>query len=550
VADFLDTFTTSGVDEELSEHTPDIGGGWVELPGKTYDAGIIAAKARGARLYENVAGATSNQNSSRAAYKISPDPTSEEYDITVSVVSHDWTTINTYTRGFFGRKKAGEFTAYVVRILTNGHVANSVTLYKVVNNSATELASFDAELDDFDTIKLEIRDAAKKVYHNGVEIISSSDNDITGGTEAGLFWGQAFGLGGHIDRRQDFDSFELNLVGGGTGPVNVAPERGSFELQGASPSTTYGALSTIPDGVGFEYHGIEPTTVLGPLRTEGGTVSFEFAGSDPTTEYGALAVMPAEVAFDVSVEAPNTIYGPLTAAAEEGAFLLAGGSPQAVFGPVAVAPPEGGFTLHSEAPVTILGPLSVAPDAGAYEFAGLDPGILYGAVSIVPDAGAFELFGTDPSVEGVQRIVALPGAFGVAGRDPTTEYGALAVVPDTGAFEIVGADPSVHLTVSVVPAAGQFAVAGRSPGTVLGPLVTAPEVGELEVVGTLPKSVFGPVTVRTQAGQYLIVALPGTIFIGERSRHAHATVLITRRDASATITFGRASVEVHYEPTD
>lgn len=62
-------------------------------------------------------------------------------------------------------------------------------LDKVVATTRTELGSYDANIGSGDvpeTVKLEIRTAAKKVYQNGVERISSTDDVLTGNNFAGI----------------------------------------------------------------------------------------------------------------------------------------------------------------------------------------------------------------------------------------------------------------------------------------------------------------------------------------------------------------------------
>jgi len=284
---FQDTFSTV-VDEALLDHTPDTGTAWLLL-NSTYTAGDVLVKATGGSGEAGVVGPESNQNNAGVSFVTSPAPLSPEYDITVTIYSHNFSINNTYLRGVFGRYSAGD--AYFLVILPNGHANPSLRLYKRVSGSNTLLGEADVTLDNGDEIKLEIRDAAKKVYHNNSEVISSADNALTGAGDCGIFFGNEFGLGGHIDRRQEFGEFTLDDQGA-SGVVTVEPDEVDF----------YG------DGVDPDVDVTEPASiVIEPVATQ-----FWTDGSDPeiVITSGYVEVFPDEVEFYVTGDGPSITYNP------------------------------------------------------------------------------------------------------------------------------------------------------------------------------------------------------------------------------------------------
>jgi hypothetical protein len=67
---------------------------------------------------------------------------------------------------------------------------NDTNLYKVVAGTRTQLATVDTGLANGDVFKLQMRDASKKLFKNGVQLLSSSDNTHTSAGEAGISAGK------------------------------------------------------------------------------------------------------------------------------------------------------------------------------------------------------------------------------------------------------------------------------------------------------------------------------------------------------------------------
>jgi len=155
-----DTFTES-VNMALQSHTPDVGGAWVKWTINTTGATVIAAN-------DYVIG---DDNGSTAGYFNQQSPASNDYNVIADVyVIYG----NPGYVGVLGRGTGNTF--YSVHYSTGIWYLN-----KVIDGVGTDLDThYDTSVEDnWVTIKLELRDAAKKVYLNDIEILSSNDDSIT-----------------------------------------------------------------------------------------------------------------------------------------------------------------------------------------------------------------------------------------------------------------------------------------------------------------------------------------------------------------------------------
>ncbi len=206
-----DSFTESA-NTVLTSHSPDTGTGWTEVYDSSPsgdDATVVAT--------EDIVRAGSSVNDVGQAYTAQPAPAGVDQDISIAI---DTLISDTGTKpfGLFGRRTDNS-NFYHVQILPNEHSEASVKLWKFVSSVDTELGSYDATLAVGDIIKLEIRDATKKVYINGVERISSSDNSLTNAGTWGLYFGNynGAGAGGHLRVDWRLDNFLAEDPGGGSG---------------------------------------------------------------------------------------------------------------------------------------------------------------------------------------------------------------------------------------------------------------------------------------------------------------------------------------------
>lgn len=167
-----DSFTdTAGT--LLENHTGATGATWTKHSASTTTAQITDA----GRIRPSAV------SSATALYYASGVPASAEYDVTADFVVMSLVTIFT---GITARTDTTANTFYFVRYnQTQGQLWQ---LYKFVAGTATLLGSFAQTLTVGQTyaVKLQIRDAAKKVFIDGVEQISSVDNAITAAGRAGV----------------------------------------------------------------------------------------------------------------------------------------------------------------------------------------------------------------------------------------------------------------------------------------------------------------------------------------------------------------------------
>lgn len=198
-----DTFTDT-TDVVLTSHVGELGATWAMVPdGSASDNGQISADNR------------LKMTAGYAAYYASGAPATAEYDVEGDLYV---ASAGEFANGLIGRASVAATTYY---FFDHYSTANQWRLFKVVAGSFTELGTFGQTLADDTTyaIKLEIRDAAKKCYVNGVERISSADNAITATGFAGV---RPYGAGSDTTGLH-IDNFIATDVGGPP-PPTTAPK--------------------------------------------------------------------------------------------------------------------------------------------------------------------------------------------------------------------------------------------------------------------------------------------------------------------------------------
>lgn len=163
----VDTFTGTA-STLLEAHTTDSGHTWTEHPSYTGGASALTDLKR-------VRG-----SSGPTALYLSAVPDSAEYDIEADFFV---VTVLTGTCGIAGRMDTAANTFYYVRYNATG------TQWELRTAAGSTLGSAVQTLTGGQTyhVKFQIRDAAKKVFVDGVEVISSTDNSITGAGRPGFF---------------------------------------------------------------------------------------------------------------------------------------------------------------------------------------------------------------------------------------------------------------------------------------------------------------------------------------------------------------------------
>lgn len=190
---FTDTDSTA-----LQSHTGETGATWTK---HASGLGADAIINNNQLAFTDAAG---------AEYYASGTPASAEYDVEADVVVVDTTRDSAV--GVLGRVDTSALTWYLA-----DHVGslNQWRLFRRVNGSFTSLGSFSQDLTNATTyeLKLEIRDAAKKLYVDGVERISNADDNVKPAGRAGV---RLDSTPGNTDgmRLDDFVATDLSVGGG------------------------------------------------------------------------------------------------------------------------------------------------------------------------------------------------------------------------------------------------------------------------------------------------------------------------------------------------
>ena len=256
----FDTFTET-VDTPITAHTPDTGSGWTTVFDDT--GGTEAEISETTDIFQ----ASQIQNNVGQAYTAQPTPTTVNQNVSITLKVLD-TTSSDRSVGIFARR-ADNSNFYHVQILPNAHTNPSITLYKFEGGVPTILGTFDAILAVGTVIKLEVRDVTKKVFVDGVERISSSDNSLTAAGTWGVYFGNfnGAGIGGDIRGTWDLDDF--------------LAEDGNFpDPQSCARITTIGAgdeqafdMIVQPDGrfilVGYSNNGSDEDIALARYHPDG-----------------------------------------------------------------------------------------------------------------------------------------------------------------------------------------------------------------------------------------------------------------------------------------
>jgi hypothetical protein len=194
---FEDAFTDTN-DTPLTSHTPSpTGTGWTEEFAFSNVGEIGINRAR-----PNV-----NQTNTKMTYTALPNPSVVEYDVQAQYVTTGNPGITSYA-GLFGRFTDDNNHYSLGWLDDNGQV---MRLFKKVATVRTSLGTGGA-INAGEVLKLEIRDAAKKAYEDGVEKISSTDNVLTSAGKAGLWWGDVQATGDDIDTDMTFDNFKVTII--------------------------------------------------------------------------------------------------------------------------------------------------------------------------------------------------------------------------------------------------------------------------------------------------------------------------------------------------
>lgn len=203
-----DKFSGESAEIDLDAHTPDtVGTGWTIIE----QTGGRDLRISGDIGAEELSGEA--QNSVRSLYTAQGTYTVNDYDVEIDVTAAD----------------TGDDVAWLLGRVTDssnyygaGFVVTAGTdlwLVKNVAATVTDIASADADWAASATIKLEIRDAAKKVFVDDVEKISDADDALTSVGEAGVALGNIRAADDDMGAAWRMDNFLVTDTAGAGGSV-------------------------------------------------------------------------------------------------------------------------------------------------------------------------------------------------------------------------------------------------------------------------------------------------------------------------------------------
>ena len=210
----LDDFYEGAAPVALTSHTADVGGTWTEDE-KTGTATMEVPTD------DSVVDATAVEASDRVTYTLSLTPTDAEYQI--EVFFSEFATGTDTDNPFW---LIGRFADTSNFYFGGGYAAGAAAdkkIYNEVATTVTQIATGDAGGIADSLLTFKVLDATKKIFFNGSEIISSTDNAITAKGSVGM------GMGNHaistddITSAADVDVFAVSDIG-------VAEEGGDIVL--------------------------------------------------------------------------------------------------------------------------------------------------------------------------------------------------------------------------------------------------------------------------------------------------------------------------------
>lgn len=290
-----DTFTDA-TGTTLAAHTGETGATWTVHPIYSATLSIDANQVK------HVTTSTST------AYYASGVPATAEYDVSC-VFSYTGSLVTGDQGGVIGRASTSAETFYIGRY---NHGAGW-ELVKVLVGSFTVLQSSAATLTSGQgyTIRLEIRNAAKKVFIDGVERLVSSDNAITAAGRSGLR-GRAAGaaLNYRIDSFVAVDASEATGLSGSAASISGASGAVTTQipLLGGAISVATGSGS-VTTGIPITGSAIAQVTASGNIVT---SITLGGAAISAATATAALAGGVAELAG--SMQSASAASGNITTA--------------------------------------------------------------------------------------------------------------------------------------------------------------------------------------------------------------------------------------------
>lgn len=361
----------------LQSHVGEVGATWASHPQYTGTYEIRSNRA-----------AKASADTLPCLFLASGLPATAEYD--VQLVLHFGSTQVT-RNGPAGRVSPTAKTFYAVR-----YAAGNWQLFKFVAGTATQIGTFasTAAGGDDKTVLLQIRDAAKKVFINGAELISSTDNAITAAGRVGFYHDN--GSVGSAGLGQQIDDFIAADTAAAPASYTLTADAGALSVAGSAAALRAArTLAAAPGALALS----GSAAALSASRRLAAASGALLLGGDITSlrvarrlaaDAGALPLTGAEAGLSVT---PVTASAVLHAA--EGALSLSGGDAGLR---VARRLPAGAGTLPLAGSTALLRrALRVAAESGALPLAG-SVIVLRAARRVTAGAGGLVLEGSAASL--------------------------------------------------------------------------------------------------------------------------------------------------------
>lgn len=440
---FEDAFVESA-NTPLTSHAPTVGTSWVEEENTT----AAAAEAQVVASVDQV-NCSATVNSSRIIVTSRPNPASVAYDVTAEI-SQMTGTGSDDPLGLIGRLT--DTSNYYATVAYQAGAAADAKIYGLVSGSLTELASGDTGWVSGDIMKFEIRDAAKKLYKNGAEVLSTTNNDLTSAGRAGMCWGNVTGVStDDVNANQRFDDYSVDEISTG---ATMTPGAGALAITGLAMALAFG--HAVPAG------------------------AVAFTGQAPSVRVDAF-IAPATGGVGYTGYVPTVSIGGTNVAITVGAGAVAivGQAPAIAF----QGPGAGQIVWIGLAPtLQVNSHFTVTPGVGSLRYTGAAPTVQVNSQGVIAlGVGALGFTGSAPTVQATAHVaVDVPGgSVSVVGQAPSLSTG-IVLTLGAGALAFSAEAVSVGQSYVVMPAAGHLAWTGGTAVLVFGTDV----VGVIELTGS------------------------------------------------------------------
>ena len=176
--------------------------------------------------------ATGAEADDRVLASLQPNPEGAECDVELTIP-----TVSTITESpivLFGRMV--DVNNYYALVIYRAADSPDCYIIKKVAGVVTALVSGDTGIVNGDVVKFQVRNAAKKFLKNNVEILSTTDNELTAAGDAGWGLGNVRVSTDNIGSAWDVDNVSHYPVGPTTDPFPVTPNVLSKIASGTNPS--------------------------------------------------------------------------------------------------------------------------------------------------------------------------------------------------------------------------------------------------------------------------------------------------------------------------